>query len=169
MQVYANLVLALEQMRVRALRAFHGSPPSSEEGPDPDPDPQPPRVLVLGPANSGKTTLSKMLINYAVRMGQSWNPVLVNVDPGEVCQRSHTYSAPFFLPSESSGWLGSTRCNLCRNHYVTNTDIYTGINIWLGRYIRSCTSHLQCPPSLSILVWPRGNSAQPTPDGPADT
>lgn len=83
MQVYANLVLALEQMRVRALRAFHGSPPSSEEGPDPDPDPQPPRVLVLGPGNSGKTTLSKMLINYAVRMGQSWNPVLVNVDPGE--------------------------------------------------------------------------------------
>lgn len=81
MVAYANLHIALEQMRVRALRALHGSPPSEN---DIDPNPQPPRVLVLGPENSGKTTVCKILTNYAVRAGQNWSPILVNVDPSEV-------------------------------------------------------------------------------------
>ena len=42
------------------------------------------RVLILGPENSGKTTVSKILVNYATRAGQGWKPMLVNVDPGEV-------------------------------------------------------------------------------------
>lgn len=91
MNAYANVHLAFEQMRVRALRVLHGSPPSSDDEADIDPNPEPPRVLVLGPENSGKTTVSKTLINYTVRMGQDWSPMLVNVDPGEVrpisCQR----------------------------------------------------------------------------------
>ncbi|PCH37779.1 hypothetical protein WOLCODRAFT_135845 [Wolfiporia cocos MD-104 SS10] len=81
LNAFANIHLALEQMRVRALRAIHGSPPSDDE--DPDPNPEPPRVLILGPDNSGKTTLTKTLVNYATRTGQGWSPMLVNVDPGE--------------------------------------------------------------------------------------
>ena len=47
----------------------------------------PPRVLVVGPEHSGKTTVCKILTNYAVRAGQNWSPFLVNVDPSEVrCQ-----------------------------------------------------------------------------------
>ncbi|KAH9930627.1 uncharacterized protein B0H18DRAFT_992607 [Fomitopsis serialis] len=82
MHAYANVHLALEQMRVRALRAAHGSPPSSDDEAD-DANPDPPRVLVLGPDNSGKTTVAKILVNYAVRTGQDWTPMLVNTDPGE--------------------------------------------------------------------------------------
>lgn len=81
MAAYANLHIAFEQMRVRALRTLHGSPP---HGDDPDASTAPPRILILGPENSGKTTVCKTLINYAVRAGQSWSPLLVNVDPSEV-------------------------------------------------------------------------------------
>ncbi|KII89197.1 hypothetical protein PLICRDRAFT_687666 [Plicaturopsis crispa FD-325 SS-3] len=80
MSAYANLHIALEQMRVRALRALHGSPTSEN---DREANPEPPRVLVLGPENSGKTSVCKILANYAIRAGQGWSPLLVNVDPSE--------------------------------------------------------------------------------------
>ena len=86
MAAYANVHIALEQMRVRALAVSRGSPPPG--GDDDDPTgmgvTDPPRVLVLGPENSGKTTVCKILTNYTVRAGQDWAPVLVNVDPSEV-------------------------------------------------------------------------------------
>ncbi|TFK54718.1 cleavage/polyadenylation factor ia subunit Clp1p [Heliocybe sulcata] len=78
MAAYANVHTALEQRRVRALQAIHGSPISDDSVPT-----EPPRVLVLGPANSGKTTVCKILTNYAVRTGQGWSPILVNLDPNE--------------------------------------------------------------------------------------
>ena len=81
MVAYANLHIAFEQMRVKALRAIHGSP-SSDDGSATTTEP--PRVLVLGPENSGKTTVCKILTNYAVRAGQDWTPLLVNIDPSEV-------------------------------------------------------------------------------------
>ncbi|THH17124.1 hypothetical protein EW146_g3646 [Bondarzewia mesenterica] len=85
MYAYANAHLALEAMRVRALRALHGSPPpTSPPETKQDAPSEPPRVLVLGPENSGKTTVCKILINYAVRAGQDWTPLYVNVDPSEV-------------------------------------------------------------------------------------
>ncbi|KAI6109694.1 hypothetical protein F5141DRAFT_1063872 [Pisolithus sp. B1] len=75
MGAYANLHMAFEQMRVRALSALHGSPvPDDDHGANPEP----PRVLVLGPENSGKTTICKILANYAVRVGQNRSPILVN-------------------------------------------------------------------------------------------
>lgn len=79
MSVYANLHVALEQMRVRASREIRGSPvpPQDKERSEP------PRVLILGPDCSGKTTICKILTNYAVRAGQSWSPFFVNVDPSE--------------------------------------------------------------------------------------
>ena len=82
MAAYANVHLALEQMRVRALAAVHGSPmPDAKPGDTTDP----PRVLVLGPENAGKTTVCKILVNYATGANQGWTPVLVNVDPAAVC------------------------------------------------------------------------------------
>ncbi|TFK76189.1 Clp1-domain-containing protein [Pluteus cervinus] len=80
MTAYANLHIAFEQMRVRALRDVRGSPPPTDE---PAASQDPPRILVLGPENSGKTTVCKILVNYAVRAGQGWSPLLVNVDPGQ--------------------------------------------------------------------------------------
>ncbi|KAK7037986.1 mRNA cleavage and polyadenylation factor CLP1 [Favolaschia claudopus] len=80
MAAYANLHIAFEQMRVRALRDLRGSPVPDYERDKPT---NPPRVLVLGPENSGKTTVCKLLINYAVRAGQGWAPLLINTDPSE--------------------------------------------------------------------------------------
>lgn len=80
MSAYANLHLAFEQMRVRALRNLRGSPvPDYEREKSTDP----PRALILGPENSGKTTVCKILINYAVRAGQGWSPLLINTDTSE--------------------------------------------------------------------------------------
>ncbi|KAN0112150.1 Pre-mRNA cleavage complex II protein Clp1 domain containing protein [Russula decolorans] len=81
MHAYANVHLALEKMRVRALSSHRGSP--LPPGPDQEVDPDPPRVLVLGPESSGKTTVCKILTNYAVRAGQGWTPMYVNTDPSE--------------------------------------------------------------------------------------
>jgi len=83
MHAYANVHLALEKMRVRALSSHRGSP--LPVGVEQDVDPEPPRVLVLGPENSGKTAVCKILTNYAVRAGQGWAPMYVNTDPSEVC------------------------------------------------------------------------------------
>ncbi|KAJ7583008.1 Pre-mRNA cleavage complex II protein Clp1-domain-containing protein [Mycena floridula] len=79
MAAYGNLHIAFEQMRVRALRKIRGSPISHEESSSTEP----PRILVVGPENSGKTTVCKILVNYAVRAGQGWAPLLINVDPNE--------------------------------------------------------------------------------------
>ncbi|KAI0302220.1 Pre-mRNA cleavage complex II protein Clp1-domain-containing protein [Russula brevipes] len=81
MHAYANVHLALEKMRVRALSSHRGSP--LPPGPEQEIDPEPPRVLVLGPEYSGKTTVCKILANYAVRAGQGWTPMYVNANPGE--------------------------------------------------------------------------------------
>lgn len=83
MSAYANVHIALEQMRVRALSKARGSPLPPGEDTDPKLC-EAPRVLVLGPENSGKTTVAKILTNYAVRGGQIWTPLLANVDPSEV-------------------------------------------------------------------------------------
>ncbi|PSS31060.1 hypothetical protein PHLCEN_2v2392 [Hermanssonia centrifuga] len=85
MPAYANLHLALEAMRVRALSHAQGSD-ELERTPPYDGDSEsaePPRILILGPPNSGKTSVAKILINYAVRAGQDWCPFLINVDPSE--------------------------------------------------------------------------------------
>lgn len=40
-----------------------------------------PVVMIVGGTDVGKSTISKILLNYAVRSG--WNPVYVNIDPGQ--------------------------------------------------------------------------------------
>ena len=59
------------------------TPAYVDEG-DLDATSEPPRVLILGPENSGKTSLCKMLVNYASRVAQGWAPVVANLDPAEV-------------------------------------------------------------------------------------
>jgi polyribonucleotide 5'-hydroxyl-kinase len=86
MAPYANVHHAFEQMRVRALAAIHGSPIHDPDYGNVPRNSEPPRVMVVGPENSGKTTLCKILANYAVNANQGWVPVLVNVDTADVRQ-----------------------------------------------------------------------------------
>ncbi|CAE6500685.1 unnamed protein product [Rhizoctonia solani] len=67
-----NIHTAFEQMRIRAHRALAANQPETANS-------RPPRVLVLGPDNSGKTSACKIWCNYAIR-GRGWCPTLVNLD-----------------------------------------------------------------------------------------
>ncbi|KAL4761866.1 cleavage polyadenylation factor subunit CLP1 [Aspergillus foveolatus] len=62
---YANVHFALEGLRAEAKA-------SGRDGP---------RVLILGPEDAGKTSLSKILTAYAVKVGRE--PIVVNLDPTE--------------------------------------------------------------------------------------
>jgi polyribonucleotide 5'-hydroxyl-kinase len=63
---YSNVHFALETMRHEA----------QTEG-----DKDGPRVLILGPENAGKTTLTKILTGYATKVDRQ--PIVVNLDPTE--------------------------------------------------------------------------------------
>ena len=65
MTFYVNLSAALEQLRARA----------QEE------DRRGPVVMIVGPSDCGKSTLCRILLNYAVRMGRS--PMFVDLDVGQ--------------------------------------------------------------------------------------
>ncbi|KAL4802336.1 hypothetical protein BDV18DRAFT_147317 [Aspergillus unguis] len=62
---YANVHFALEGLRAEAKA-------NGKDGP---------RVLILGPEDAGKTSLSKILTGYAVKVGRE--PIVVNLDPTE--------------------------------------------------------------------------------------
>ncbi|KAH8106888.1 Pre-mRNA cleavage complex II protein Clp1-domain-containing protein [Cristinia sonorae] len=109
MSAYANLHVAFEGMRVRALldaqvtahpeKATREDLEENRDGPH-----DAPRVLILGPENSGKTTITKILVNYATRAGQDWCPMLVNVDPGEGASMlpGTLLAAPISTPLQTS-------------------------------------------------------------------
>lgn len=65
MTLYLNTYAAMEQMRHKA---------EAEET-------RGPRVLVVGPSDVGKSTLCRLLVNYAVRSGHT--PVLCDLDVGQ--------------------------------------------------------------------------------------
>lgn len=64
---YVNVHAVLDARRRRA----RSSPVNSHMS-------QGPRVIVVGPNDSGKTTLSKMLLSWAARLG--WKPTFVDLD-----------------------------------------------------------------------------------------
>ncbi|KAM5345193.1 hypothetical protein ACJ41O_011055 [Fusarium nematophilum] len=69
-----------------------------------------PRVLITGPANTGKTTLARTLASYATRQG--YQPLVVNADPKEgLLSLPGTLSASVLAtvmdPESVDGW-GST-------------------------------------------------------------
>lgn len=85
MPMYANLHFALEKLRAQAAgtdtqyirketgaTATPGQPETEAEGP---------KVLIIGPRFSGKTSLAKILTAYASKMGRS--PIAVSLDPKE--------------------------------------------------------------------------------------
>jgi len=68
MVVYLNVHTALEQMRQK----LEKDTKSTAIGP---------KVLICGPVDVGKSTLSKLLLNYGVRMGR--RPIFVDLDVGQ--------------------------------------------------------------------------------------
>ncbi|KAJ2076908.1 Cleavage polyadenylation factor subunit clp1 [Coemansia sp. RSA 988] len=64
MDSYINVHAALQQQRVAAAQA------GDESGP---------RVMVVGPEDSGKTALARILVSYAARQGE--RPLFVDLDP----------------------------------------------------------------------------------------
>ena len=65
MRMQLNIHANLEEMRKKALeRKTNG-----------------PRVMVVGPTDSGKSSLCKLILNYAVRT--SWEPLFVDLDVGQ--------------------------------------------------------------------------------------
>ncbi|TIA72864.1 hypothetical protein E3P92_01973 [Wallemia ichthyophaga] len=88
---YLNLHLAFEQQRIKARNTQSDFKPSPEK-----PNERLPgyvnavdasssgyRVMVIGQEDSGKSTLSKTLLNYAARTGKGWTPIFVNLDPSD--------------------------------------------------------------------------------------
>lgn len=67
MVVYLNVHTAIEQMRQKVEREGKNSIG--------------PRVMVCGPVDVGKSTLCRILLNYAVRMGR--RPLFVDLDVGQ--------------------------------------------------------------------------------------
>lgn len=65
MTIYVNTHAALEQLRVQAQTR----------------DSRGPRIMMVGPPDVGKSTLCKLLVNYAARLGRS--PILVDLDVGQ--------------------------------------------------------------------------------------
>jgi polyribonucleotide 5'-hydroxyl-kinase len=69
-----------------------------------------PRIMIAGPANTGKTTLARTLAAYAVRMGEQ--PLVVNTDPRHgMLTLPGTLSASVFatvMDIESGDGWGST-------------------------------------------------------------
>jgi ATPase subunit of ABC transporter with duplicated ATPase domains len=51
-----------------------------------------PRVMVIGPANSGKSTMVKGLLNLAVGSGMGWSPGVVGLDSGTVSASTYNGS-----------------------------------------------------------------------------
>ena len=62
MHIYVNISSALNQLRVAALNEKRVGP----------------NLLVTGEQQSGKSTLCKMLVNYAIKLG--WSPILADLD-----------------------------------------------------------------------------------------
>ncbi|GLJ05625.1 hypothetical protein SUGI_0021580 [Cryptomeria japonica] len=68
---YVNVHAVLDRRRARAKEQLMSSSSDS----------QGPRVIVVGPTDSGKSSLSKMLLSWAARL--SWKPTFVDLDIGQ--------------------------------------------------------------------------------------
>ncbi|WVZ51867.1 hypothetical protein U9M48_002970 [Paspalum notatum var. saurae] len=73
MVIYVNTHAILDARRARArVAAVQGGDLEASQGP---------RVIVVGPTDSGKSTLCKMLLSWAAKLG--WKPTYVDLDIGQ--------------------------------------------------------------------------------------
>lgn len=112
---------------------------------------EPPRVLVVGPGDTGKTSLVKVLTSYAVKLGR--NPLLVDLDvsqnllsiPGTITASPMTpetispksnASSSSLLPNTTplAFWYGSTELS-------TNPDLYKSFLDKMGQCINDRLSN----------------------------
>ena len=127
MSAYGNVHLALEAMRVRALDKAKSSGSGNANAYNADSSGvEPPRVLILGPENSGKTTLAKILLNYATRTAQNRCPMFVNVDPSEVRYLLFLFSHTFSRHPYITGRFYAAGDDLCCSDSVTATNLDSG-------------------------------------------
>ncbi len=89
MITYANVHAGLEELRQAAENAGPAAAanqtsggPAGGDGASADVSGKGPVVLVVGPTDVGKSTLCRLLLNYAVRMGR--RPLYVDLDVGQV-------------------------------------------------------------------------------------
>lgn len=73
-----SLHLALERLRILARRGGEGALFT------PEGTPKGPRVMVVGPPSSGKTTVVKNLVNMALGSGMGWTVGVAGIDPSSV-------------------------------------------------------------------------------------
>ncbi|KAG7530491.1 hypothetical protein FFLO_04981 [Filobasidium floriforme] len=106
--------LALERRRILAKRNINARIDYGQDGQDEkvlSEQERGPRVMVLGPANSGKSTMIKGLLNLAVGSGMGWSPGVIGLDPGtsnhlvpgSVSLSSPTQAVPTHHPSHPLG------------------------------------------------------------------
>lgn len=88
---------------------------------------QGPRVLVVGPAESGKSSLVKVLTAYAVKLGRT--PILVDLDPADNCL-------------SVAGTLAA--CAMDQDAVAVETYATTGIPI---------SSHSAQPQAQPLVLW----------------
>ena len=55
-----------------------------------------PRVMVIGPSNSGKSTVVKSLLNLALSGGMGWSVGVVGLDPANVSMHDGFIGHPLF-------------------------------------------------------------------------
>lgn len=79
-----SLHLALERERILARRAMPPQVGPSQPPSVPTDAARGPRVMVLGPPASGKTTVVKNLVNMALGTGMGWNVGVAGLDPSSV-------------------------------------------------------------------------------------
>jgi polyribonucleotide 5'-hydroxyl-kinase len=81
------LHLALERVRILAKR--HLLPKPGQDASMNERFTKGPRVMVVGPPCSGKTTVVKGLVNLALSSGMGWSPHVVGLDPASVSISVH--------------------------------------------------------------------------------
>lgn len=168
---YQSASILFEQMRVLSLATSNGAP---LDGLNPQNIPAtPPHILVLGPENSGKTTLCKTLINYAVRgepWGQDeWSPILVNVDPGDGAWSvpgsisatsvftplsTSTSACPLGLSASTSPTVWSSNALIPLTYWYGHTEIQRN-PVLLERIIRNLGARIQ----ERLQVDPKGRAS----------
>ncbi|CAE6397656.1 unnamed protein product, partial [Rhizoctonia solani] len=144
-----NIHTAFEQMRILAHRTLTANQLETAKS-------RPPRVLVLGPENSGKTSACKIWCNYAIR-GRSWCPTLINLDvsdggwtiPGTVsaCPLSSaiptcTPANPFGATATSAPTALSSSALLPVVHWFGHTDAKRNQQL-IERLIRTLASSVK--------------------------